>query len=401
MFETMLTCTREIIDESDVFVDVHRAIRRIQPVSYYRVPKELDVPEANDVDSTTSPMYRATTVGAGAERKLSSLSDYSVKAAIPKFKRRRSVGGAEPLHHTKTLPDVRAHLAHLGPSNLASRPKQTRINTVKIKPAHALAAKATNHREVPKSPVSSKASGIPISDSTGLDKEAAERAREVEASAVETTGLLGPGKSSSDGAHVVGYGTLATSPTSKAKFAFPEASRQSVGSPSPLRQSANQDDNIGPLQMIPEFKSNESKGAESSVDKGKLPSAVSDTLPFPSNPRPSMVPVKLVVTPEDHAETDEEENPDENDSGSTMKSTGTTQSDSRLNAARSGSIFERDVDVNGVRKVVLDVHQGQSEDEAIPEASESQALLDPGAAASSNKDKKKKKKKPKKKKKDT
>lgn len=31
-------------------------------------------------------------------------------------------------------PDMRQHLKHLGPSNLASRPRQTRYNTVKIKP---------------------------------------------------------------------------------------------------------------------------------------------------------------------------------------------------------------------------------------------------------------------------
>ena len=34
----------------------------------------------------------------------------------------------------KTKPQIRDHLKHLGPSNLASRPRQTRYNTVKIKP---------------------------------------------------------------------------------------------------------------------------------------------------------------------------------------------------------------------------------------------------------------------------
>jgi metal transporter CNNM len=32
-------------------------------------------------------------------------------------------------------PDIRQHLKHLGPSNVASRPKATRISTVKIKQA--------------------------------------------------------------------------------------------------------------------------------------------------------------------------------------------------------------------------------------------------------------------------
>ena len=34
----------------------------------------------------------------------------------------------------KSKPQIRDHLKHLGPSNLASRPRQTRYNTVKIKP---------------------------------------------------------------------------------------------------------------------------------------------------------------------------------------------------------------------------------------------------------------------------
>jgi metal transporter CNNM len=51
---------------------------------------------------------------------------------------RRSSGGADgvPVAVRGTVDDLREHLKHLGPSNLASRPKSTRYNTVKIKAGH-------------------------------------------------------------------------------------------------------------------------------------------------------------------------------------------------------------------------------------------------------------------------
>ena len=54
--------------------------------------------------------------------------------------RRRSSGNGSidkqttPLALRSNTPEIREHLRHLGPSNAAHRPKQTRINTVKIKP---------------------------------------------------------------------------------------------------------------------------------------------------------------------------------------------------------------------------------------------------------------------------
>lgn len=58
------------------------------------------------------------------------------------FMMRRSSGGQDssnnaPIAIRGNVNDMREHLKHLGPSNLASRPKTTRYNTVKIKPGHA------------------------------------------------------------------------------------------------------------------------------------------------------------------------------------------------------------------------------------------------------------------------
>jgi len=57
------------------------------------------------------------------------------------FMMRRSSAGQDgnfntPIAVRGNANDMREHLKHLGPSNLASRPKTTRYNTVKIKPGH-------------------------------------------------------------------------------------------------------------------------------------------------------------------------------------------------------------------------------------------------------------------------
>jgi metal transporter CNNM len=59
-----------------------------------------------------------------------------------RFMMRRSSAGQDGNNNTPiairgNANDMREHLKHLGPSNLASRPKTTRYNTVKIKPGHA------------------------------------------------------------------------------------------------------------------------------------------------------------------------------------------------------------------------------------------------------------------------
>ena len=65
----------------------------------------------------------------------------SVLASSPKatFIRRASAGAAdgETIQVRGNMNDMREHLKHLGPSNLASRPKTTRYQSVKIKPGLA------------------------------------------------------------------------------------------------------------------------------------------------------------------------------------------------------------------------------------------------------------------------
>lgn len=140
----------EIIDESDVFIDVHKAIRRMAPAPKARITKghlveasdhllhaaadhliDLTDEAVNDPDNSTKPV-----TGSGSERASPALLATSPKTTFI----RRASGGIDGniIQVRGNAADMREHLKHLGPSNLASRPKSTRYNTVKIKPGHAI-----------------------------------------------------------------------------------------------------------------------------------------------------------------------------------------------------------------------------------------------------------------------
>lgn len=151
--DNLLIIPREIIDESDVFIDVHRAIRRMAPAPKYRVPKgEIVAPP-----ETPTVVNEENLVDLGDEQKppsqtlhrLATSDSHTVKANGPhpergnspmtgyRLRRTSSVAGTsdrEGVSKRSNTVGMREHLKHLGPSNLASRPRQTRYNTVKIKP---------------------------------------------------------------------------------------------------------------------------------------------------------------------------------------------------------------------------------------------------------------------------
>lgn len=165
----------EIIDESDVFVDVHKAIRRMAPAPRFRVPKgevvtapepgtqtqeegemsEAEIAEAQaaaaargaeieDAEGrrSKSPMLRrlqthpgnTEAIVAPGSRK-SSLNDEHGRHTTFLL-RRTSSGGKpiEPMQIKGNAPEMRDRLRNLGPKNRAAAPTMTRINTVKIKP---------------------------------------------------------------------------------------------------------------------------------------------------------------------------------------------------------------------------------------------------------------------------
>jgi metal transporter CNNM len=142
---------REIIDESDVYIDVHKAIRRMAPAPKARVPKgqivaDPDAPAVPEdrlieLDDENGPdgnqRDRLGSVGSMGQGPI--MAGTSPKTTFMMM--RRSSGGQDssknaPIAIRGNANEMREHLKHLGPSNLASRPKSTRYNTVKIKPGN-------------------------------------------------------------------------------------------------------------------------------------------------------------------------------------------------------------------------------------------------------------------------
>ena len=134
---------REIIDESDVYIDVRRGLRRIHPAPRSKVPKGKVVTDVDDnlaagEESLIDPGDDKKDPHQAMRRHATSVDTHAHEInGRPEDLRRHSStaytsdreGGQK-----KQKPQIRDHLKHLGPSNLASRPRQTRYNTVKIKP---------------------------------------------------------------------------------------------------------------------------------------------------------------------------------------------------------------------------------------------------------------------------
>lgn len=194
----------EIIDESDVFVDVHKAIRRMTPAPKSRVPKGRIV---EDPPFNTVPQGELVDVGSEAQspskKDVSNLRRRSLEAPQPRFQLRRQSTGRDSdwkgglVTQRGATDEIREHLKHLGPSNLASRPRQTRYQNVKIK----------------RGGMSPSRPGQIEFDSSQSNSEAAS----AQHAAVGLAGGIGAGllqsagMDASDGVHAVklGYGTIA------------------------------------------------------------------------------------------------------------------------------------------------------------------------------------------------
>ncbi|OBT77530.1 hypothetical protein VF21_04571 [Pseudogymnoascus sp. 05NY08] len=308
----------EIIDESDVYIDVHKAIRRLAPAPTYRRAAKGQVVADNDIPKLQG-LQGSPVVGPDENSKSSSsgLRQLSLDGKTPgqspvtfgtspkaTFMIRRSSaaadGGSVTVRGNAT--DMREHLKHLGPSNLASRPKTTRYNTVKIKPGVTKDTK--DHRT-----------------SIHEDLVVFEDDPEMYSAPYggEGEGLLqSAGRPASDGVLALqqGYGSIDHGAAHR--------------SSSPLRAHKSQPADTD--------KSQSTKGLPS---KGTVASPRSP-------PR----------RPELH----------ESDSGGTISSLRSGQASPaprKRGTARSGSITENIVDSNGVRKVVLQTTSSSDGDDAL------------------------------------
>ena len=152
----------EIIDESDVYIDVHKAIRRINPFPFARRNHGHSSHPRMAADTALAASAVAAAVAgldtSNAMEYIRNSTDYLIchddpSAHITSINASNNHVDPSPLiteidpdasgtqrhsgeaHRTSMQlpPDVMAHLKHLGPSNLASNPKKTLSKTIKIK----------------------------------------------------------------------------------------------------------------------------------------------------------------------------------------------------------------------------------------------------------------------------
>ncbi|CRK12571.1 hypothetical protein BN1723_001831 [Verticillium longisporum] len=137
----------EIIDESDVYIDVHKAIRRLTPAPKARPMKKDMEDVANranengngkliDVDDDEEPHDKR--IGSlGGQGDVANMSTSPGKTAT--FLMRRSSAGPDGRMQATTVPvkanleEIKRQLKHLGPSNRNTNPRDTKSTTVKIK----------------------------------------------------------------------------------------------------------------------------------------------------------------------------------------------------------------------------------------------------------------------------
>lgn len=295
-FQVCANTDREIIDESDVFIDVHKAIRRMAPAPRTRIPKGAVVLDGSRRPSEAQVVDETDTEQNGGPRKMSMPEQSDALRPATFTLRRRSTGNKATDALRADDPEFKKHLKHLGPSNAANRPKSTRINTVKIKPGNI----ASPQPEIPTT--------IPEHSRPASQGVLAQASHAPEGGIGE--GLLSSAAGeASDGVHslAVGYGTMAA----------PSGDRVSW---KPGQSDANtRDDAISP-------------GAQ---------------------------PTYADVVSENNDGKNDEQPRGRRNSHSTIGSLHSGKSRSRSppkkrHTARSGSISENIIDVNGVKKIVLE-----------------------------------------------
>lgn len=290
----LIKIIREIIDESDVYIDVHKAIRRLAPAPHARMYKDSTKQTSNT--AAESDLIDMSDEPTASDALLSKLKrqpseQASRLSSSPKttFLMRRSSNGQDGGAHNPpervrgNIGDMREHLKHLGPSNLASRPNTTRYQSVKIKPGNPNFASAVLSGE-------NKAQPSSITEERYTDLPAPEGG--------VGEGLLSGGKDASDGIQALqqGYGTMDQRPLSSKR-----SDKALVSSDTPLTENNSSKSALE--------RQSSSESSHSSDTLGELKS--SDNSPI-------------------------------------------RKSRSAVGVARSGSITENVVDVGGIRKVILE-----------------------------------------------
>jgi metal transporter CNNM len=363
----------EIIDESDVFVDVHKAIRRLAPAPRQKYGKFLGSLDANG-ETEDSPLLAKED---GETR--SRTASFSNAHGTTFMMRRKSSNASDSRVEAMRAVPVRSNtqgligkLSHLGPSNMASKPKPTKYTSVKIKPG-----------------VGTIPEGQPTT--TGVDHH--EQNEQNHVSGGEGAGLLrDAGHDASSGVVSViqaGYGTMAPRARSRS-VASREAEIAAVAgeddpsklSPMAASKEAERNAQIPDAELNNRADGNRENGPSIDDDRSRSPMNTTgiqlrkeespednrpSTPPKPSVPKREnptrsnsslSISSKLVVGPRHDADAKSTDNGDD---------TPARERSSSRRVARSGSITETTIDLNGMKKMVLDTNSSSDDDKAAPE----------------------------------
>jgi len=310
----------EIIDESDVFVDVHKALRRPAPAEQtrYRVGENGNLEEVDDTVSESEREGENAPLLARTESRKSilTMNGNNHPNATLMMRRKSSNASApgdrpaKPMAMRSNTTDLKQHLKHLGPSNVASKPKPTKYQSVKIKPGVST---------IPENRPANPGAEEPQRARSADAQRPVEEADAINEAADEITGLLKANDNASNGVEAVqaSYGTDGPSPGARP---------QSQGEPMSAAEA--------------------SKIAEENTEH---PAAAKPDSPAKPEERESrsdflQVPPKLVVGGEQ-----------DDDILGEMEGPSRDRSKARR-STRSGSITETTVDVGGVKKIVLDTN---------------------------------------------
>ncbi|KEQ74554.1 DUF21-domain-containing protein [Aureobasidium namibiae CBS 147.97] len=299
----------EIIDESDVFVDVHKAIRRIAPAPRTRYTKGNTVVDTPATDDDTDVDERTHLLGPSTSQSRKSSLTGSREATL--LLRRRSSTSSDknrPLPLRSNTADLRQHLKHLGPSNVASRPKATKYTSVKIKPGVGT---------IPEN-------RVPPSVST----------QDVESSqAVTPQTVVNGGSSRPEGG--IGAGLIGS------------AALEAQDGAHAVAQVAHGYGSISPGSRDPSIHEESEVQAEHDMSSSK-PMTAKEASAFADNHTAAKLEAK-----ENNARDQKQQSEQQNDQ----------QGEQRNGTHESGSITENIVDMNGMKKVVLEANSSSDGDD--------------------------------------
>lgn len=318
----------EIIDESDVYIDIHKAIRRLTPAPKAR-PNLRESSDFNNFSfslTDTTPEnghYRTNSISAQSD---APLPDNAPKTTT--FIMRRSSAGADgkvvqtaiPLR--KNFEEIKEHLKHLGPSNPATNPKATKYAAVKIK-----------HGAAPgPSPLIDQTRSITVEPATIVGEMSTDNLADGDID--ETAALLNrPVLYSKDAVQAIrqSYGSIANASDAQARL-----SRNATDTPTII---------VNPVSSSPA----DEPGRYHHEDHATQTSAIASGPASPVH-RDSTDSVASFPSQKSHQS-----------QRSHHTYTHNTQR-SRRNAVRSGSITENVVEAGGIRKMVLDVDTDTDEE---------------------------------------